>query len=844
MAINTSIYGTPEQWLCWDYNTDYDIKNLPRFVNFSGTTDIIDNTSMLKVGITAGKTEFNVPIDKSIAMLGVDDNCSLVHQTWYKRGATVDESFAVEMKRDIVNPLAWGWQYRTYSQMGGFTTILAYNDYNSWAYKQENRADNPDTFFSPCASMPIQTVHIIFVRALSGKPGSDVSSINCDLYTYLNAHTQNNPTSPKLYQQYPYIQCIFLQHFYRNKTEVTNPTSKTEYYRGMGGDIYVPSPCILNELNEFVDPDTPDKTYNLFRYSQPTKTSTNTTNSIYLSPYDTGTYSGSSLTIDRYPTTIFGNVAYNTYDVTGTGSTYNKYYLGLVGQRDKLHTEFFKPTERTRAFRWYSTLDDFGGIEGFEEYCKQQTAYLGGFFTESYSVAVHEPYLDSDYFFLGIIDDNGVTHGEYSQGKANKEQKQWNWTDFNENNYDPDKKPEAPDREDPSDPYIYNKYNNIGLETGNYYAMTADQIKGLITWCNEITDPDGTFVPPEVQPTGDQYSYEQYGWDLRKLFNGSYPAEQIISLMFYPFAIDKHMGAGTLLAPSVTIKLANTTTKDFPNWYGSSITAVRGMQLSGGNQFAVFTTEGYDIERRFGDFRDFEPYTSMSVMIPYHGTVNINAGDWYDHKISTTMVIDIITGASTTFIERDGQPIETLSGQVGTPIQLVIRNVGDYATGLITNSQNLNQQKLNVAKSVLGAVTSTALASAGASTGNVAMTNAGLVGALTSFGTLGVSGKSYINTRKAIEHTKAGTVSVSCNSPAVSMYQEPTAKLVITYPRLLEGYNSTIYGKTVGFACETQGTINTFTGYSVFSGANLDGINAPDIEKNMIFQKLTEGIII
>lgn len=538
---------------------------------------------------------------------------------------------------------------------------------------------------------------------------------------------------------------------------------------------------------------------------------------------------------------IWGRETYSVAQ-SRTGGWYH--YLAGSGDTRLLVAEPDWQTSKNKYIYQYTRTSDFGDIQNFYNFFMSQSAYLGLFFTPKLETA-YTGALNDDNMYLGIIDSSGITHGTYSKGKDNEKQPQYLWEDaISQSPYDPTKKPEASDTEDKSDAYKYNNYSSVALDSGNYYAMTSEGVKKLIAWCEKITNPKGPFAYPGDKPSEGQFSLEQLGYDLQFNFNGSYPADQIMSLMYFPFNINTHMGFGTILRPAQHIQLANAVTEARTNWYGSDVEAATGTQLTGGNQFAIFETSAYAITRRFDDFRDFEPYTTMSIVIPWHGTIPINPGEWYDHNLTTRMVVDIITGASTTFIERDGIPMETLSGQVGVPIQLVIRNAGDYVNTLLSGSQALNQQKADTIKNVVGLATSATAAVVGGATGNAAMAGVGLAGVVNSTAGLVVSEKQYQNTQRTIAHTKAGTSAVSCNAPSVAMQMDTQPKLITTYPRLIGNYNAATYGSTVGFACAIQGDISSFAGFTVFSGADLDGINASDTEKLMIYNKLKDGIII
>lgn len=842
MAINESVYGSKDTWVVYDKPSSIPKENMPQYPNFLGTTgQPFSKTSSLDAGRTAGKMAINTPIDNSIAFIGVDDNCSFAHQNWYKRGNTDGESFYVSMTQKGVNPMAWFYIPSNYIAYNNIVTFRGETDYTAWAYNQEYNTSNPDTKIGACTYMPMNMVFVIFVRALSKIPNRDnygnVGYITLDLYTYINGHTENNTTSPYYYEAYPIIAGIMVYPFARNNT--TDGEDGKANYRNVAGEYY-PYPVILNDIPQFTDPDNPEKQVHLLRYAQPTLCSTNA------SPRSINVYSdspsliGSSLTISTHPILLYGGVNYDFSVPISNTKSYWYYYMGLCGQEGMLHHEFYnRPSDDQRHWAYWTTLEEFGGIANFQEFARRQAAYLGGYFAESYFGATWTSRLDSEYIFLGTIDNDGVTHGDYTQGESNRTQKQWEWDEIGKNPFNPDKKPESPDKERDSVDYrTQNLY--IGLETGNYYALTATEMKQLLSWCNKIVAPEGKFTVEN--PTEGEYTYQELADQLRQLFNGAYPNDQIISLMYFPFDIEN--GLNTAIKAEGQIQLANTSTKALTGWFGSDIPEVTATKITGGTQFAVFETAPYLIEQYYGDFRDFAPYTAMSITVPYHGSIPINAGDWYGHSLKIRVNVDIITGTSIAFIYRDNAVVATISGQVGVPLQLVVRNVGDFTNTIINGNQLASQQNANLTKNLTGVLSSVVIGTVGGATGNATLIGTGVLGAVNSLTGAVATQKQYHNTKMSIEHTQASNTLVSVVSPSTSMCQDIRPMLQIVYPRLMTGYNSSVYGKTVGFACEIQGTINSFTGYSVFSGATLDGINAPDVEKNMIFQKLKEGIII
>lgn len=156
-------------------------------------------------------------------------------------------------------------------------------------------------------------------------------------------------------------------------------------------------------------------------------------------------------------------------------------------------------------------------IAGVREYFRKSVAYLGLFFTDG-AAPTNRPSFTEDYVMLGLIDEEGVTHGEYSKGTANREQIQFDSENIQEDSkVDPteeDRPRPKPDRNPvlPSTPGF--SLANAGSQT---YVMTKEDFQ---------------------QVWDDIYSRKKSDWkDLiegLQLF-GSNPLNAILSYRWFPF---------------------------------------------------------------------------------------------------------------------------------------------------------------------------------------------------------------------------------------------------------------------------------------------------------------------
>ena len=103
-----------------------------------------------------------------------------------------------------------------------------------------------------------------------------------------------------------------------------------------------------------------------------------------------------------------------------------------------------------------------------------------------------------------------------------------------------------------------------------------------------------------------------------------------------------------------------------------------------------------------------------------------------------------------------------------------------------------------------------------------------------------------------LEHTapQIGTLSVA--APANAFFLDDRARLLITRPAMIPGYDAAVYSHTVGNACAIPGTLSSFSGYTIASAAELSSITARDgsgvsptaEELRMIKQSLQSGIYV
>ena len=157
--------------------------------------------------------------------------------------------------------------------------------------------------------------------------------------------------------------------------------------------------------------------------------------------------------------------------------------------------------------------------EEFREAVRHSLACFGMFFADSQAVA-QQGKLDDPEMHLGTIV-NGVGYGDYTSGKDNRKQPQWNWNSMTENDYDPTNPPSPPGPEPDPNPVIPDT-PGFSLAVGN----------GSV--CYTITKAEWAQIWDNIY--GDKKNWKKLIEGLA--LYGSNPLNAILNYRWYPFYLN------------------------------------------------------------------------------------------------------------------------------------------------------------------------------------------------------------------------------------------------------------------------------------------------------------------
>lgn len=307
--------------------------------------------------------------------------------------------------------------------------------------------------------------------------------------------------------------------------------------------------------------------------------------------------------------------------------------------------------------------------------------------------------------------------------------------------------------------------NGLGV-FANYYALSAN---GILALSDFLWNGDEEIIVDIINSL--------------KLF-GQNPINAIMSLRLYPFNI-------AALLPSVVAEEIVL---------GRVSTGVAGLKIPN-NAGTTINLGSLYIDGHFNDFRDYAPYTSYNLYIPFVGTVNLNPNDYLYHIVDLKMVVDITTGKATAIIYADGIPIQYLDGMVGVEVPITGENMGQTVNAIIS------------------AVGSTAAA---------AITTGGVGAAMAA-----VAGAADI-VFNDVSINKQGNI-----SPAASLSLPINAYLIISRPNAIIPEN---YGRSKGYACDKTAAISGLKGFTVCYNVDTSGITATESEREQIKTLLETGV--
>lgn len=450
---------------------------------------------------------------------------------------------------------------------------------------------------------------------------------------------------------------------------------------------------------------------------------------------------------------------------------------GAVVCVDKDPNHYVHDNNYIRYSRQYSDelLDDI----------RSQIAFLGVFFIGDYIEDINDITLTHPSVYCGIIDDSGLTHGQYSHGQENEERQQFLWDDTSKSNYDPSNPPKI----DPNTYGVSMHTNYPWISSPNrLYSINATNVSSITTLYAQLWT---CYNDNNVGTGEDQISPSEFNFDE---FLTVSPIDTIVSLKLFPYDTAENN-------TPISIKLGRYQT-------GVAAYNAKKMEILEFGKVNIFAYFGAAVE---GDWRDRE--TRYTLYAPFCGTLDLDPAFYMGHDVYLEYWIDQITGACTAALyiyDNNGAVVygDTVSGVCAVDIPLTGVDQATIQSQIFNSNQQLKLANINAASSLIN---STLDIAGNAFSGNAAGAATSAIGGITSFlkNNAAVESAQY-----QLHHNKMTPRQLGAASPLCAMLGDWIPRIIISKPKdALSKAAQQEFSQTKGFACMIPGKIGSRTGF-------------------------------
>ena len=220
-------------------------------------------------------------------------------------------------------------------------------------------------------------------------------------------------------------------------------------------------------------------------------------------------------------------------------------------------------------------------------------------------------------------------------------------------------------------------------------------------------------------------------------------------------------------------------------------------------QYATVSCGSLTIPDNIGCYLDRDPYTSLSLYLPYISFVPLRADDCMGKTLSLQYIIDIFSGACVATLTADGSVVGSWAGNCATQIPITSANYNNVIAGALS----------------------------------VAATAATLAGGATAVAPLAVASmaNTAINSQKPVI-SRSGSL-----SGAAGLMGVQTPYIIATQPRpaIPSGQN-----QEIGYPSYINELLGDLRGYTIVDEIHLAGISGTQAELQEIQELLAGGVIL
>lgn len=251
------------------------------------------------------------------------------------------------------------------------------------------------------------------------------------------------------------------------------------------------------------------------------------------------------------------------------------------------------------------------------------------------------------------------------------------------------------------------------------------------------------------------------------------------------------------------------------------------------SDYVIINCGSIPINRYYGSYLDYDPYTKITCYLPYIGEIEVNPDQVMQKSLKVLYYVNVITGDIVAMLCADGSIIYTVAGNCIRQLPMsqsdysAIINTAVSAVSTITSAA----VGASAAGAVGGAVAGAAKTTAGAAVAE-ARTSAEITNQVMG------AGNSLINQvmSSKMRYNHAGSIGTGSGQLT---YQTPYLTIERPNLDLADSYKS-----FVGYPCNKTMQLSRCTGFTQIEATKLSIPGATDEEITEILQFLVEGVII
>lgn len=241
----------------------------------------------------------------------------------------------------------------------------------------------------------------------------------------------------------------------------------------------------------------------------------------------------------------------------------------------------------------------------------------------------------------------------------------------------------------------------------------------------------------------------------------------------------------------------------------------------------------------YGDYRDYEPYCKLGVLLPYIGYRELSISRYINKTVSLKYAVDVTTGACTAYLYSNNVIMDSFDGTMGVQRPLTAVNQQAQVSAVINGILGTTTQ---AAKTVGTAGTAAigAAALSGASGASQALNMGGqLAGSGIGGGVPGTILSGYNTLQAALDPPMSTR---GAYSGVLGQFANQYPYFIFSWLKTSKPANEI---ETVGLPSNAGGTVGSFGGYLKCSAFNLaNGFGGTQSEANEIIAQMMEGVYI